>query len=390
MVYTGNADFLASTSAATTFVVNPAALTVTALDQSRTYGDINPAFSYTITGSSAATSSTSPGSPAHRSFTTTAVDRTSPAGVYPITVTRGTLAYADPNYAFDPSAFQGGKADDPAGASDGRPQPALLLPDPALWPGQSRPDRPQPGRLQLHRLRERREPGRSLTGTPSASTLAIRQSTVGSYPITVKAGTLWSPNYTFTFKDGSLTVTAGGPDGHDASRPDLRLHDRGHAELCDHRVRQRRVGGDQRCDRHARRRDLDHGGKPRRDLLRHAGPGTLKSTNYTFTFTAGAATLHITPAQLTVAANDPNRSTVSPILELTYTITGSSTARPRPPAACPATPLLSTTAADGQPRRNLSDHGPARHAGGEQLRVRDRDELRHADGQSGPADRQGP
>ena len=46
-----------------------------------------------------------------------------------------------------------------------------------------------------------------LTGTPSVSTIATPTSPVGSYPITVKIGSLWSSDYTFTLVSGTLTVT---------------------------------------------------------------------------------------------------------------------------------------------------------------------------------------
>jgi len=47
------------------------------------------------------------------------------------------------------------------------------------------------------------------TGQPSLTTTATTNSPVGSYPITITAGTLAANNYTFTFVNGSLTVSAG-------------------------------------------------------------------------------------------------------------------------------------------------------------------------------------
>ena len=47
-----------------------------------------------------------------------------------------------------------------------------------------------------------------ITGAPSLSTTATAASGVGSYPITIAAGTLAAANYTFTFVNGSLSVTA--------------------------------------------------------------------------------------------------------------------------------------------------------------------------------------
>jgi sugar lactone lactonase YvrE len=46
-----------------------------------------------------------------------------------------------------------------------------------------------------------------VSGAPALSTTAVMNSPAGSYPITATQGTLASPNYTFTFVPGTLTVT---------------------------------------------------------------------------------------------------------------------------------------------------------------------------------------
>ena len=46
----------------------------------------------------------------------------------------------------------------------------------------------------------------SLSGAPELTTTAVTTSTSGSYPITITAGNLFSPNYNFTFTNGTLTV----------------------------------------------------------------------------------------------------------------------------------------------------------------------------------------
>ncbi len=46
-----------------------------------------------------------------------------------------------------------------------------------------------------------------LTGSPSLTTTATAASPVGSYTITAAAGTLSAANYSFTFVNGTLTVT---------------------------------------------------------------------------------------------------------------------------------------------------------------------------------------
>ena len=48
---------------------------------------------------------------------------------------------------------------------------------------------------------------KATTGTPALSTTATSKSAAGSYPITVKAGTLAAGSYTFTLVNGTLTVT---------------------------------------------------------------------------------------------------------------------------------------------------------------------------------------
>ncbi|HEY7107415.1 MAG TPA: MBG domain-containing protein [Acidimicrobiia bacterium] len=50
-----------------------------------------------------------------------------------------------------------------------------------------------------------------VTGSPALSTTATTGSPVGSYPITVAVGTLASANYSFSFQNGTLTVTAATP-----------------------------------------------------------------------------------------------------------------------------------------------------------------------------------
>jgi len=50
-----------------------------------------------------------------------------------------------------------------------------------------------------------------LTGAPSLSTTATQSSPAGSYPITVTAGTLTATNYSFTFVNGTYTLTSPGP-----------------------------------------------------------------------------------------------------------------------------------------------------------------------------------
>ena len=94
-VFAGDANYLTSTGL-DSLTVSPAVLTVTANNLSKQVGAANPTLTYAITGfqyaDTQATATT--GAP---SLSTTAT-QTSPAGMYPITLTQGTLAAA--NYTF--------------------------------------------------------------------------------------------------------------------------------------------------------------------------------------------------------------------------------------------------------------------------------------------------
>jgi probable HAF family extracellular repeat protein len=92
----GNATYAAATPVVQSFTVNPALLTVTANNATMTSGSAVPSFGYMIagfvSGDSQTTSTT--GTP----LETTTATSASPAGMYTITITQGTLAAA--NYAF--------------------------------------------------------------------------------------------------------------------------------------------------------------------------------------------------------------------------------------------------------------------------------------------------
>jgi hypothetical protein len=77
-----------------TLTINPAALTVTASNASRVYGDPNPTFAFTLSGFvNGETSAVVSGAPS-----CTSADPTAAVGTYPITCTVGTLTAA--NYTF--------------------------------------------------------------------------------------------------------------------------------------------------------------------------------------------------------------------------------------------------------------------------------------------------
>jgi len=91
----GNGQYSAASPVTQSLTVDPAPLTVTANNATKSFGAPNPTFTATITGLvNGDTSSAYTGAPA---FSTTATT-SSPQGTYPITVTIGTLAST--NYAF--------------------------------------------------------------------------------------------------------------------------------------------------------------------------------------------------------------------------------------------------------------------------------------------------
>ena len=343
-----NYTFALQTVPTPTLTVTPAPLTITANNQSRTYGDVNPVFKYSITGlvnGDFLDQSKLFGSPA---FTTTAVDRTSASGVYPITITQGTLAYADQNYRFDSTLFLGGMLTIlPAPLtialnmpsyltrSYGAANPSLNLPlDDFSYTGFMNGDNQDD----------------ALTGTPSVSTVATMTSPVGSYPITINAGLLSSQNYTFTFESETLTVVPavltvtsvtatrsygtttantqfytiiGFANGQVLATSDVT----GTPGIATTTTATSFVG--------------TYPGTP--------ALGTLKSTNYTFAFAPGTGTLQITPAQLTVSANDISRFYGLANPNLTYTITGFANGETAATGGVTGSPLLSTTAVASSP-----------------------------------------
>ena len=93
--YTSSNGFAPAATSVSSLVVAKASLTVTANNTSRTVGAANPTFTVSYTGFvNGDTVASLSGSPA---FSTTA-SPSSPAGLYPITITQGTLS--DPNYTF--------------------------------------------------------------------------------------------------------------------------------------------------------------------------------------------------------------------------------------------------------------------------------------------------
>ena len=163
-----------------TFEVNIIALptvTITAKSCTRTYGDENPAFEYTVEGG------TITGAPS----LSCAATKTSPAGEYAITIERGTVDY--PNVVLVNGTLTVSKATLTAAAKSytrmqGEENPAFEIGYSGFKNG---------------------ETADVLVKKPVAATTATAASEPGTYPITVSGGE--AQNYDFDYVDGTLTVT---------------------------------------------------------------------------------------------------------------------------------------------------------------------------------------
>jgi 6-phosphogluconolactonase (cycloisomerase 2 family) len=184
VTFGGDSSYAASSTTAD-LIVTKAQLTVTAVNQSRLYGDPNPALTYTITGFvNGDTISVVSGT----ADCTTTATQASPVGSYPITCTIGTLTAQ--NYVF---AFV-------AGTLTVNPAPLTVTVNNAT--------------------RAYGDPNPAFTGTITGlkngdnitatySTTATITSPVATYPITatlVDPNNLL-PNYAVTINNGTLTIT---------------------------------------------------------------------------------------------------------------------------------------------------------------------------------------
>ena len=281
--------------------VTPAQLLVSANPASSTYGANPPNLTYTITGYLLRdTRASIVGNPA----LATPANCSSPVGSYPITPSPGTLAAKNYTFLFQPSTLTVTPAVLTVTAGNlttqyGAPVPAF----PYTFAGFLNGDTPQ----------------NALTGSPALSTTAVAQSTPGSYPIQISAGSLAAANYTFAFRPATLviakatlTVTPAATSMvYGSTVPNLAYTFSGFAF------------GDSAANSIT--------GTP---LLRTSAPtyaavgtytitatiGSLASPNYAFTFAPGVLT--ITPAQLLVTANAASATYGANPPNLTYNITG--------------------------------------------------------------------
>ncbi len=184
VTFGGDASFAAS-SALGDLIVTKAQLTVTADNQSRLYGDPNPTFTYVITGFVNGDDISVVSGAAD---CTTTATQTSPVGAYPITCAIGTLSAQNYVFAFVPGTLTINPAPltvnvDSASRAYGDPNPAFTGTITGLKNGD--------------------------VVTANYSTTATQLSPVGTYPITA---TLVDPNnvvgnYAVTINNGTLTIT---------------------------------------------------------------------------------------------------------------------------------------------------------------------------------------
>src|SRR5262249_34375925 len=170
-----------------TLTVTAATLTITANDKSKVYGTANPALTVSYAGFVNGDTVASLTTPASVSTTATAA---SGAGTYPIEASGGVSSNTNYTLSYVAGTLTVTKAALTVTASDasrayGAANPTLT----ANYAGFVNGDTVA-----------------SLTTPPALSTSATAASAVGTYAITAAGGA--SPNYTFTYVNGTLTVTA--------------------------------------------------------------------------------------------------------------------------------------------------------------------------------------
>ncbi len=172
-----------------TLTVNPAMLTVTATNQSISYGEPVPALSYSISGfvNGDAQATTVHGS----AVVTTIASQKPGAGVYALTATQGSLSAGNYSFAFVSGVLSVQKAVlqvNPANTSMtyGSAMPKFTYTMAGFVNGDSA--------------------GSAVSGLPALIGGANSRSTPGTYAIHAALGTLAARNYSFSFGGAQLTV----------------------------------------------------------------------------------------------------------------------------------------------------------------------------------------
>jgi hypothetical protein len=167
--------------------VGKAMLTVTAKPASKVYGAAMPALTYSYSGFlNGDSSSTVQGTPS----LSTGASATSPAGSYPIACAAGTLTSQEYTFNFVNGTFTVNQA---VISVTG---PSLTMTYGGTVPSLS------------YRLSGfvNGDTAAALSGSPLVVSSATAASPAGVYPVTVAAGSLSSPNYSFSMANGAITV----------------------------------------------------------------------------------------------------------------------------------------------------------------------------------------
>jgi hypothetical protein len=274
--------------------VSRAALSVTALDKSRLYGQDNPAFGATVTGFVNNEDSTSAGITGTPAFTTTATSSSSVSGspyrIYP----SGAFTAANYDFRFVPGNLTVDKAELTVTArnksrSYGASEPAFDASIAGYVNGES-------------------QATAGVSGDPSCSTPATASSDVAGSPYSISCtpGTLASANYDFSFTPGELTitkanlsVTANYTRTYGMNNPTLTATITGFAN--GESLITSGLTGSATCTTTATAASLVAGSP----YPITCSPGSLSAANYDFSYAAGSLT--VTKAILSVTANDKSR-----------------------------------------------------------------------------------
>jgi hypothetical protein len=313
----------APATASVTLTVKPAALTVTANAASRPYGAANPTFTDTITGfangDTAATAVTG-----SANFTTTATAQ-SKVGTYPITIAAGTLAAANYTFNLVNGTLTVSKASLTATAQNatmtyGGGLPAFTYVLSGFINGDKQSS--------------------ATTGAPKLTTTATAASGVGTYPITIAAGTLTAPNYAVNYVSGMLTIGQAAlqvnanslSKVYGAANPALTYTLKG---LVNGDTAAKAVTGAPLLT------TTSTAGSPVGSYPISIAAGTMTAKNYTLQF--NGSTLAVSAAKLTVTANSLSMKQGASVPALTYTMKGFVNGDTQATATSGA-PVLSTTA----------------------------------------------
>jgi len=298
-LYSDNYSFVYTNA---TLTITPAALTVTAVNKSVTYGGAMPTLTYSMRGfvNGDTQSNSVTGAP---QLATSAMNSSS-VGQYAIGVGAGTLSAA--NYSF--LCVNGTLTVSPAvltvaavsqSMTYGGSLPAMAYTETGFVNGDVR--------------------NTSVTGVPQLSTVATSQSLAGRYAISVGPGTLSAMNYSFVFVAATLTINkavltvsaAGQIMSYGGSLPALTYSLLG---FVNGDTQSNSVTGSPQLTTTATGLSVP-GSYPI-----NVGTGSLSAANYGFVFVP--ATLTIGKAMLTVAAVNQSMIYGGTLPALTYVVSG--------------------------------------------------------------------